>query len=178
MTEEQLIQGCRNKDRKAAAELFRIYAPKMMGVCCRYVKERSEAEDIVHDGFVVVFTRIENYRGEGSFEGWMRRIFINLSINYIKSNNRTETLDGTNEIVGYSGHVEPEVFKNIGLTELMNTIDKLPDGLRAVLSLFSIDGYTHEEIAGMLNISVRSSESRLYRAKKMLVKLIDHEGRI
>ncbi len=176
MTEKQLIQGCRNKDRKAAAELFNLYAPKMMGICVRFVNERSVAEDIVHDGFVVVFTKIEDYKGKGSFEGWMRRIFVNLALNYLKSNKRTETIDVMEEAAGFSGHVEPEVFKNIGLKELMCTIDKLPDGLRTVLALFSIEGYTHEEIAGILNISVRSSESRLYRAKKMLINFINHEG--
>ena len=178
MTQERLIEGCINRDREAGAELFRIYAPKMMGICSRLVKDATVAEDLVHDGFVVVFTRIGDYRGEGSFEGWMRRIFVNVSLNYLKNCNRLEMIDKMDDNNQSVCLVEPEAFRNIELKELMGTINRLPDGLRTELLLYSVEGYTHEEISGMLGISVRSSESRLYRAKKMLIKILTYEGRI
>jgi RNA polymerase sigma-70 factor (ECF subfamily) len=178
VTEKELIQKCKNNDRKASAELFRIYAPRMMAICLRIVKDRDIAEDLVHDGFVVVFTRIGDFRDEGSFEGWIRRIFANLSLDYIRDNVKTERLEMMEEETDYVVQTDPDVLRKVGLEALMATIEKLPDDFRTIISLFSIEGYTHEEIAAMLNISVRSSESRLYRAKKMLVTLIENERRI
>lgn len=177
MTEEQLIQGCKNKDREARSELFKIYAPKMLGICLRLVKDKMAAEDLVHDGFVIVFTKIDEFRNLGSFEGWLRRIFVNVSLNYMKICNRTEIIEDSDWDVVPFEPVEAEVVKKIGLDELIGTINKLPDDLRTVLSLFSIEGYSHDEIACKLGITKRSSETRLYRAKKMLAKFMEYEGR-
>lgn len=177
MTEEQLIQGCKRSDRDARSELFKTYAPKMLGICLRLVKDRMAAEDLVHDGFVIVFTKIDDFRNHGSFEGWLRRIFVNISLNHLKASKRTEILDDSNwEIMPFEP-VDADALKKIGLDELIGTINKLPDDLRTVLSLFSIEGYSHEEISKMLGITKRSSETRLYKAKRMLAKFIENEGR-
>jgi len=177
VTEEQLIQGCKKKDREARTELFKFYAPKMMGICLRLVKDKMAAEDLVHDGFVIVFTKIDEFKCEGSFEGWLRRIFVNISLNHLKTNKRTEVLNDSDEDAMPVEAVEAEAVKKIGLDALISTINKLPDDFRTVLSLFSIEGYTHDEIAGLLGITRRSSETRLYKAKKMLAKIMEYEGR-
>ena len=156
MDETQLINGCRKGDRLAQKELYERYSRKMMGVCLRYVNDRETARDLLQDGFVKVFTSMDSYSGIGSFEGWMRKIFVNCALEYLrKSDVLRESTDLDNT------------------AELMQLVQELPAGFRTVFNLFAIEGYSHKEISDMLNITESTSRSQFTRAKQMLQKRIN-----
>lgn len=171
MTEKELIEGCCNRDMGAREELYRRYLPKMFGVCYRLTGNRTIAEDLVHDGFMKVFVKIKEYKGTGSFEGWLRRIFINISLDYLKRNKRESILDfGNSHVV--DDVKEPEGLDSLGYIELMNEINRLPDNYRVVLTLYCVEGYNHEEIAKLLKITSKTSKNRLIRARNMMMERI------
>lgn len=175
MDELQLIDGCRRGDRLAQKELYEKYSRKMMGVCLRYVNDRETARDLLQDGFVKVFTRIDAYSGLGSFEGWMRKIFVNGALEYLRRSDvlREATgLDNTAELVQTGG----SAISEISAKELMALVGKLPTGFRTVFNLFAIEGYSHKEIADMLHITEGTSRSQYSRAKETLRKMINALG--
>jgi RNA polymerase sigma factor (sigma-70 family) len=165
-TEKDLIQACLRGERQAQMEIFNLYASKMMVVCLRYARHRLEAEDILQDAFVKVFTHMSEFEYNGSFEGWVRRIMINTAI---KNNERKSV---KYEEIGLENVVEdssdPEVFGMLSEEELINVIETLPDGYRLVFNLYAIEGFNHKEIAGILQIEEGTSRSQLYKARKML----------
>ena len=164
---EELIEGCRNDKRKAQKELYKRYAPLLLGICVRYAKDSSEAEDVLQEGFIKIFDKIKLYNNQGSFEGWMRRLMVNTAIsNYRKNLKRYYKID-INEpsVKGVS-----QDWSNCDYTkdELMHVISTLPDGYRMVFNLYAIEGYKHKEIAELLNIDETTSKSQYSRAKKQL----------
>ncbi len=171
MTEKELIEGCCNRDMGAREELYRRYLPKMFGVCYRLVGNRTIAEDLVHDGFMNVFMKINDYRGTGSFEGWLRHVFVNISLDYLKKNKHESTLDMDNSPV-IDNMREPEGVDSLGYIELMNEINCLPDNYRVVLTLYCVEGYNHEEIAKLLKITSKTSKNRLIKARNMMTERI------
>jgi RNA polymerase sigma-70 factor (ECF subfamily) len=167
LDEVQLVKNCLAGRADSQELLYRRYASKMFGVCLRYAKNKMEAEDILQEGFVKVFQYLKSFRYDGSLEGWVRRIMVNTAINYYKSNIKyLQTLnidDCTNEQTA-----SVEAADNISLKTLLNLIQKLPEGYRMVFNLYVIEGYSHKEIANMLNISENTSKSQLSRARKVL----------
>ena len=156
MDETQLINGCRKGDRLAQKELYERYSRKMMGVCLRYVNDRETARDLLQDGFVKVFTSMDSYSGIGSFEGWMRKIFVNCALEYLRKSDvlrESTDLDNTAELI----QPDASVISNMS----------------AVFNLFAIEGYSHKEISDMLNITESTSRSQFTRAKQMLQKRIN-----
>ncbi len=171
MTERELIEGCRNRDKSAREELYRLYLPKMAAVCRRLVSNKSVAEDLVHDGFVTAFLKINDYKGMGSFEGWLRRIFINVSLDYLRKNKIGFISDiDENSVIDICADYDG--LDDLVYNELMELIGMLPDDYRVVLSLYCVEGYKHDEIASMVGISTKTSGSRLLRAKIMLTELL------
>lgn len=171
MTEEQLIEGCRKGDRRAQKELYETFARKMMGVCLRYVSDRETARDILQDGFVKVFSNLDAYAGSGSFEGWMRRIFVNCALEYFRKSDvlrEADDLEATAELVTPT----PSAIADLSAQELMQLIDELPAGFRTVFNLFAIEGYSHKEISDMLHITESTSRSQFTRAKQLLQRRI------
>ena len=164
MTEKQLIEGCRNGERLAQKELYETYSRKMMGVCLRYVSDRETARDLLQDGFVKVFTSMDSYSGLGSFEGWMRKIFVNCALEYLRKS------DNTVELV----HPDSSAISDMSAVELMKLVQELPAGFRTVFNLFAIEGYSHKEISEMMNITESTSRSQFTRAKQLLQRRI-HE---
>ena len=157
MNELQLIEGCRKGERRAQKELYDAYSRKMMGVCLRYVNDRETARDLLQDGFVKIFTSMDSYTGSGSFEGWMRKIFVNCALEYLrKSDVLREATDLDNTAA-----------------ELMNLVKELPVGFRTVFNMFAIEGYSHKEISEMLNITESTSRSQYTRAKQLLQRRIN-----
>ena len=146
----------------------------MYGVCLRYACNKEIAQDLMHDGFITVFSKISSFRGEGSFEGWLRRIFVNTALGYLR---KTDIVGHAAEIetAGQFGSAEATAVKQMTEAELLRCIAKLPDGYRAVLNLFAIEGYSHKEIAAMLNISEGTSRSQYLRAKVFLQRLLQKE---
>ena len=174
-SDDQIIVGCLEGKRKAYSLLFKNYAPVMLGVCMRYCKNRIDAEDVMQDGFIKVFTQIHKFRSEGSFEGWIKRIMINAAIDNYQSNLKHAFHEDVSEIAQSSLLIDlPDEDEdlpgelNISREKLMEMIQELPDGYRMVFNLYIIEGYNHQEIAEMLHISENTSKSQLSRARMAL----------
>jgi RNA polymerase sigma factor (sigma-70 family) len=172
--EEELITGCLNRDRTAQKQLYERYASKMYALCYRYVHNSMEAEDILVTAFTRIFDRIDQFKGEGSFEGWIRRIMVNEALSYLRRNRSMyletdlEAADRKPDYDSISDHLEAE--------DLMKLIQALPTGYRIVFNLYAIDGYSHKEIADQLGISENTSKSQLSRARSYLQKqLAEHD---
>ncbi len=167
LTEKDIVERCKADERKAQFELYQKYSQKMFGICCRYAKNNTDAEDILQEGFIKVFRYLKDYRGDGSFEGWMRRIMITTSLNFYKKKNLiNKEIDP--EIVRLRGINNPDAISEMAHEELLALVRELPSGYRTVFNLNTIEGYSHKEIGNMLNISVNTSKSQLSRAKSSL----------
>lgn len=166
MTEKELIQGCIQENRQCQQEIFRLYAGKMLSVCLRYSRHRMEAEDILQDAFIKVFDNVSKFGFKGSFEGWIRRIVINTAL---KSHSKKSY---KNEQIGIDHYpdlpIEPTIYSHLEEEELLKLVAKLPDGYRLVFNLYAIEGYSHKEIADLLNIQESTSRSQLVKARKWL----------
>ena len=178
--EENLIAGCIEGKPRAQKELFEQYASVMLSVCVRYVNDRETARDILQDGFIKLYTKIDSYSGIGSFAGWIRRIFVTTALEYLRQN---DALKQSASIEEYNNTIADEnetVLDKISADDLMDCISKLPDGYRTVFNLYAIEGYSHSEIAGMLEINESTSRSQFMRARNILQKnvqlLIGHEN--
>ncbi len=171
MDEQQLIAGCKKGNRLAQRELYDKYAPRMLAVCMRYVNDRETARDLLQEGFIKVFTCIDSYSGLGSFEGWIRKVFVNGALEYLR---KTDVLREATDLDNAPELVQPEasVLSNISAAELMKMIQQLPAGFRAVFNLFAIEGYSHREISEMLKITESTSRSQYTRARQLLQKQI------
>lgn len=167
ITESQLVDKCLAGSAEAQELLYRRYSSKMFGVCLRYAKNRMEAEDILQDGFIKVFQNLKHFRKEGSLEGWVRRIMVNTAINYYKSNLKyLQTMD-IDDVPGSSG-LSVDASDQMSVKVLLKLVQGLPEGYRVVFNLYVIEGYSHKEIAAMLNVSENTSKSQLSRARKVL----------
>lgn len=171
--EEDLISGCLRHDRTAQKRLYDTYSSKMYTICCRYIKDSMEAEDVLVTAFTKILQRIEQFKGEGSFEGWIRRVVVNEALTYLRKNRSMyletdlEAADREPDYQSLSDHLEEE--------DLLKMIQELPSGYRIVFNLYAIDGYSHKEIADQLNITESTSKSQLSRARVFLQKLLaDH----
>jgi RNA polymerase sigma-70 factor (ECF subfamily) len=168
---DRLIKACLQGDRKAQRKLYEQLAPKMFPVCLRYMNNREQAEDVLQDGFVTLFSKLDSYSGTGSFEGWARKIFVNTALMQLRRNDvlkESDDLDGAWDI----GSPEPSAIQDIGYKELMELIGELPPGFRTVFNMYVIEGYSHKEIAEELGISENTSRSQLQRARVILQKKI------
>ncbi|MBD3581634.1 RNA polymerase sigma factor [Flavobacterium selenitireducens] len=171
MSLEQLINDCRNNDRKAQEQLYKLYKSKLFAVCLKYSRNYAEAEDNFQDGFVIIFNKIGQFNFKGSFEGWMKRIMVN---NVLQQYRNITYLDMVNkDIADEDAEVEME-DENVPLDFLMKIIQELPDRYRLVFNLYVIDGYPHKEIAEMMGITVGTSKSNLARARLILKEKIDN----
>lgn len=169
-TIESLVSGCKAKDRKAQEKLYKLTASKMLGVCMRYTNNRAEAEDILQTGFVRVFTRMDSYRNEGAFEGWIRRIMVNTAIESFRRNKRMIQAEDLHELGEES--VPASEIDELAYEDLINIIQQLPAGYKIVFNMYGIEGYTHKEIAEELGISESTSKTQLLRAREWLKKRI------
>ncbi|MBK9732101.1 MAG: sigma-70 family RNA polymerase sigma factor [Chitinophagaceae bacterium] len=169
----ELVNHCLSGDSLAQKELYDRFAPQMLGVCYRYVQNSHEAEDVLQDGFIRAFRYLKDFRGDGSLEGWLRRIMVTTALNYIKSqkNFRAEfeiTMAREESVA------ELDALERLENTELMNLIQQLSPGYRAVLNLYAIEGYSHKEIGALLDIGESTSRSQFARAKHWLLKKLTH----
>lgn len=168
-SEEEIIEGCKKGSKKAQKLLYDLYSRKYYGICLRYFKNSNEAEDALQEGFIRIFNSIDKFRFEGSFEGWMRRIIVNTTLNFYKANLKhyyNSDFEELEEII----EDENTNYDKLTVDLMLKTIRELPDGYRLVFNLFEIEGYSHKEIAEMLGISINTSKSQLMKAKKLLQK--------
>jgi RNA polymerase sigma factor (sigma-70 family) len=171
MTEELLIQGCLRNEASAQQELYYRYSPKMLSVCYRYAKSREDAEDMLQEGFIKVFTQIHQFQNRGALEGWIRRIIVHTCINNLKKNKKFS--DSVDIIHAASVPVREENIPSIlQAKQVVECIRLLPMGYRTVLNLYAIEGYSHREIAEILDIEESTSRSQYTRAKAMLEDIL------
>lgn len=171
MSDEQIVNGCRAGKAFYQRQLYEKFQAKMLGVCIRYVNNKDEAQDILQDGFIQIFNKIDTFRGNGSLEGWIRKIMVNTALQHLRKNksmNHQESLDGLEE------KIESQTFtiESIEAKDILKFIRELPEGYRTVFNMYAIEGYSHKEIAEQLNISVNTSFSQFSRAKSLLQKLM------
>jgi RNA polymerase sigma factor (sigma-70 family) len=167
ISEAELIEGCKAGKRDLQKALYQRYAAKMFSVCLRYTKNREEAEDLLQDGFVKIFTRISQYSGAGSFEGWIRKIMVNVSLEFLRSK-KIDYSPKEIEQVPNDAVIDPEALNRIAFQELLQHIRELPAGCQVIFNLYVIEGYNHPEIAKMLNVTTGTSKSQLARARRLL----------
>jgi len=152
--------------------LYKHFAPKMYGICLRFAGNPMDADDILQEGFIKVFTKINDFRNEGSFEGWIRRTFINTAINFYRRNARNHKNEDLEDIE-ISDHSHENIYDKLSREELMDLLQELPIGYRTVFNLNVLEGYTHKEIGEMLGISDNTSKSQLTRARAVLQKRVN-----
>lgn len=170
LSEYELIKGCIEQNPQTQRMLFEQYASKFMTVCLRYAIDQMEAEDMLQEGFVRIFNNLHQFKFEGSFEGWMRRIVVNVCLKHLQKRKiqfKEIEIEGTNE-----PQINQFAYNNLGAEEIMKLINKLPDGYRAVFNLSVIEGYSHDEIAVLLGIQASTSRSQLVKARRLLQEQI------
>lgn len=181
-TEEELITACKNNDSKAFKHIYDKYAPKMMGVCMRYMHSRVEAEDILQESFIKVYLNIKRYRGEGSFEGWIRRIVVNMAINKLRADAKKELkLMDEEELKNITDSENPTLNHDVeykySAKQMLDAIQKLSNMNRVVFNLAEIEGYSYTEIAKQLNISESTARATLSRAKSILKANLEKQSK-
>ena len=164
--DEALVTGCRQQQRKAQEQLYRLYAGEMLRVCLAYEPDRDNAKDILQNAFLKVFRNIEAYNGKGTLKAWIRRIITNTAIDAYRKKQQTQTLR-LDDISQYDQPTQ-EYSDPLVCQDLLREVEKLPDGARMVFNLYAIEGYSHKEIGEKLQISEGTSKSQLSRARKML----------
>lgn len=165
-TINDLMEGCKAGNRQMQELLYKQTASKMLAVCMRYARDRMEAEDVLQMGYVKIFQKVKEYRGDGSFEGWIRRIMVNTAIESYRKNLRSLSVVPIDD--AYEQPSQGFDFSSLGMQDLMKVIQKLADGYRMVFNMYAIEGYSHKEIAETLGISEGASKSQLSRARAIL----------
>jgi len=175
VNQKELIEGCKRGDEAARKELYERYSALMYGLCCRYIRDRDLARDALHDGFITLFTRIGDYRGEGSFEGWCRRIFVNTAIGHLRKWNplhESESADDHFRLADTSA----SAIDKLSAQELLNCIEELPEGYRTIINLYAVEGYSYTEAATMMCITESTARSQYMRAKARLIEVMAKRG--
>ncbi len=171
-----IVEKCKKQDRLSQRRVYELFYSKMMGVCLRYAKNEDEAKDILQDGFIKVFEKIDKYGFEGSFEGWLRRIIVNTAIDAYRRNKREYSL---NEAIvkdeSYNAEFDEPVsiYNSLSIKDVVNAMQKLSPAYRTVFNLYVMEGMTHKEIANELSISEGTSKSNLAKAKLNIKKLLN-----
>jgi len=172
LTEDELIKGCIRDEAACQKEVFDRYASRMLGVCHRYARSSADAEDILQDSFIKVFGKIKQFKSEGSFEGWIRKIVVNTAIKKYSLTRYNKELVGYEVNDNLQPAAEPVAYGHLTEKDLMGLINNLPDGYRLIFNLYVIEGYQHDEIAEVLGIQPGTSRSQLVKARTMLQKQI------
>jgi len=171
-TEHILITACQNGDARAQRQLYQTYKAKLFGVCLRYANSREEAEDLLQEGFVKIFTDLYQYQPIGSFSGWMRKVVVNVALQHIRKKKNLFPVVSL-DLVSEKYKPEEELFVKYRAETIIRMIQQLPEGYRAVFNLYVLEGYTHKEIGEYLNISSGTSKSQLARAKSTLRSMLE-----
>lgn len=173
----QLIDSCIKGNRASQKALYDLLAARMFSVCMRYVGDRDLAQDVLQDGFVTLFTHLESYKGEGSFEGWARKIFVTTALMSLRKKDALKMSDDLEVARGLKAETENQI-QSLGYKELMSLIMELPPGFRTVFNLYALEGYSHKEIGDMLGISETTSRTQLSRARLWLQNRIKKRNNV
>ncbi len=173
---EILITDCKAGKREAQSRLYQLYAPTLFGVCLRYSRDRTEAEDTLHEGFVLIFNKVYQFAFKGSFEGWMKKIMVNLSLEKCRTRFKMQSVE---DISVYDSQLaDADVYADMNAAKLLELIQNLPPQYRLVFNMYAIDGYSHKEISQALGIAEGTSKSNLARARKILQDKVVEMGYI
>lgn len=165
--DQHLIDSCKGGDRASQKVLYDSLAPKMFSICIRYIGDRTAAQDVLQDGFVTLFSKLDSFKGEGSFEGWARRIFVTTALMELRKKDALKMSEELEVVRGVKAETVGQV-ENISYRELMSLVTSLPPGFRTVFNLYAIEGYSHKEISQMLEITETTSRTQLRRARLWL----------
>ena len=175
--EWHLIESCIKGDREAQKILYDRLASRMFPVCLRYIGDRTMAEDVLQDGFITLFTKLDSYKGDGSFEGWARRIFVTTALMYLRKKDVLKMSDELETVRCMKSESSSQI-QNIGYKELMKRVMSLPPGFRTVFNMYAIEGYSHKEIAQALGITETTSRTQFSRARIWLQNKIKENGNV
>jgi RNA polymerase sigma factor (sigma-70 family) len=170
MSEEEMIKGCVKEDKTCQYALYEAYAGKMLAVCRRYGRTDHEAEDMLQEGFIKVFDNISRFKGEGSFEGWIRRIMVNTALKAYSKNSFRKEVIGLDHV--YDKGENTMVIEKISSVELMKLINAMPEGYKLVFNLYALEGFSHAEIASSLGCEPVTSRTQLSKARRWLQQKI------
>ena len=174
MSLEKTIKAAKKGNPTAQRYLYEQYKVAMFTVCLRYSRDRSEAEDILQEGFLTIFKDLHQYTGKGKIGGWMRKVMVNTALQYLRKWKKDwRHLDSQDYQDAFQS--SDNVFHKLGLQELTRMIQQLPDGYKVVFNLFVIEGYSHKEIAELLGISENTSKTQLFKAKAALRKQLEQQ---
>ena len=165
--DQHQIGSCKRGDRASQKVLYDSLAPKMFSICIRYIGDRTAAQDVLQDGFVTLFSKLDSFKGEGSFEGWARRIFVTTALMELRKKDALKMSEELEVVRGVKAETVGQV-ENISYRELMSLVTSLPPGFRTVFNLYAIEGYSHKEISQMLEITETTSRTQLRRARLWL----------
>jgi RNA polymerase sigma factor (sigma-70 family) len=171
MTDEELVKECVSGNPIAQKKFYDLFAKKMMGVCLRYMNNEDEAQDVLQDGFIKIFSKLRDFESKGSLEGWVRRIMVNTALDQYRKNKKHQS-DVDVDVVGYKLEKNDFIIESITAQDLLKIIQGIPEGYRVVFNLFAIEGYSHKEIAERLGVTESTSKSQYSRAKSLLRKLM------
>jgi RNA polymerase sigma factor (sigma-70 family) len=172
-TEASLIADCLKGDRKSQKSLYELYSPKMFSICLRYTKNQMDAEDVLQEGFIKLFTNLTKFKGEGSFEGYVRRIFVNTAIEHLRRK-KLET-SGCEVLENTISDKQPNALDNLYNKDLLKTSSTLSPGYQTVFHLYAVEGFSHQQIAEKLGISESTSKSQYSRAKGLLRTIVQRK---
>ena len=169
---EELIKNCKKGNRQAQEQLYRRYARILFGICLKYSRNKTEAEDSLHDSFMTIFHKIEQFKHKGSFEGWIKRITVNTVLQkYRKEDHLNVVTENIEEAIDIESH-----YTDISLATLLGYVQELPNKYRLTFNLYVLDGYSHKEISELLGTSTGTSKSNLARARMILREKIEKEN--
>ncbi len=172
--QQKILERCKNGERLAQQQLYEHFKGKMFAVCLRYANSRQDAEDVLQEGFVKVFRDLHQYRGEGSFEGWLRRVIVNVALQHLRKQKGGLQFSELENVEYKLSDTDDSVFEeNEKAAALIKLMQKMPTGFRTVLNLYVLEDYSHQEIANEMGISVGTSKSQLNRAKAFLKGLLE-----
>lgn len=173
LTDQDLVQGVLKSDPTCQAALYRQYSVPMFRVLLRFARDRAEAEDLLQDGFIRVYRDMAQFRGDGALGGWIRRIMVNTALSHLRK--QRDFLRDTSDFSPFENHLrtEEDFAANLDAETLMKYLQQLPPGYRTVFNLYAIEGFSHEEIAEQLGISIGTSKSQLFKAREYLKRILD-----
>lgn len=170
----QLIKKAAKNNREAQHVLYQTHAPKMLSICRYYIKDLQHAENVMLNGFFKAFTNLKNFKNEGSFEGWLRKIMVREAISFLR---QQKTIEFSVEDVEFVHQHDNAMESGIEMEEIQRHIDALPEGYKIVFVMYAVEGYKHHEIATLLNITEGTSKSQLFKAKQLLQQKINTSNR-
>ncbi len=175
---KDIVERCKRGDSRAQFELYRLYSKAMFNICCRMLKSKADAEDVLQNAFVDIFTKLDSFKFQSSIGAWIKRIVVNNCINFLKKR-RLNLAELNEQVVSENKEVEKEVdvsdISHLDVKKIKNAMFQLPDGYRIIFSLYLLEGYDHEEISEILGISISTSKSQYSRAKKKMRDLLQKQ---